>query len=165
MFLSLCSILQCGEVPGFLAKQQPLRMLIVTRSNGRLDEAGARSMKTNFKHTSPRSADAHARSSQPDPRLASDEVRKKISENCEYSQPRNAVSGENPGAAAFPLPRERRLANRLLRNRLLRNRITSPIFHTRTLRGKTVAQELYASRLPGVMAWQDSLRRHFTTVL
>src|ERR1700683_1947677 len=98
-------------------------MPIVTRSKRGLDNSGRDLQEHKSEYTSPRSADLHARSSQTNIQLASDEVRKEISENREYGQPRDAVGGENPGAAAFPLPGQRRLTNRLLRNRLLRTRL------------------------------------------
>jgi hypothetical protein len=38
-----------------------------------------------------------------------DEVGKEVGENAEKNQPGNAVCGENPSAAAFVFPMERRL--------------------------------------------------------
>jgi hypothetical protein len=87
----------------------------------------------------------------------SDEVGKEISQNAEKRQSRNAVCRKNPSAAAFMMPDVSGRGRRLLRNR--RRYCWGPIFHTRKPpNGKIVAQVLYASRLPGVLARQDYLR-------
>jgi len=66
---------------------------------------------------------------QPNPYLVRDEVREKVSEQSEKSQPGNSISRKNPGAAAFTAPHSRGSRSK----RLLGSRrdIRGPIFHTR----------------------------------
>jgi hypothetical protein len=91
------------------------------------------------------------------PGLMRDEVRKKVGQNPEQSQTGDAVGCKNPRSPALVSTKGRVRRRGLFRVSSGNDR--GPIFHARTSDGKIVAQLLYASRLPRIMAKQDYLSR------
>src|SRR5277367_315290 len=145
----------CNMFKGWIlsAQSQPAKERFVRNAHGRNARISNAHVGTAKRSQAARCEAGTHPYSQHNHYLMSDVVRKEISEDREKSQSRYAVAGQNPGAAAFPLPGKRRLGNRLLRNR--RRDIRGPIYHARNPPNGEIAAQVLASRLPA--SWQAGL--------
>src|SRR5258708_26546647 len=109
-----------------MAKIQPLRLLIVTRSKRTLAERAGSWGKPGIQIHSALSADGTSARGRWK-LLVRDKGREEISEEPEENQTANAVSGKNPGAAAGKVSAARRLRQRLLGTP---RDVRSAIFHS-----------------------------------